>query len=81
MHRIVFALAVTSSLLLWPAGRTLLLDPLRAVLSSFGSEPATKAGCGFDPNGHCVTAAPQPEPEPETDAGCGMDPNGCPQGS
>ena len=50
MHRIVFALAVTSSLILWPAGRTLLLEPLRAVLSSFGSEPTTKEGCGADPD-------------------------------
>jgi hypothetical protein len=79
MHRIIIALAVASSLLLWPAGRNLLPEPLRVVLSSFASEPTTKEGCGMDPNGlHCATA---PQPEPETDAGCGMDPNGCPKGS
>ena len=79
MHRIVFALAVTSSLLLSPAGRNLLPEPLRAALSSFASEPATKEGCGADPNGLRCAAAPHPEPE--TDAGCGADPNGCPYGS
>ena len=72
MHRIVFALAVTSSLLLWPAGHNLLPEPLRAMLSSFASEPTTKAGAGWDPDG--VTAAPQPGPV--ADAGAGWDPNG-----
>lgn len=79
MNRLLFSLTLTSSLLLSPAGRSLLLDQLPAVLfSSFGSEPTTKEGCGADPNGRCT---PAPQPQPETDAGCGMDPWGCPKGS
>lgn len=74
MNRILFAVTLASSLLMSPATRSLLVDQL----SALWSEPSTKAGCGWDPNGRCT---PVPQPQPETDAGCGMDPNGCSQGS
>jgi hypothetical protein len=48
-----------------------ILDPLWSFLGSLGNAPATKEGCGMDPNGRCLPAA-----LPSSDAGCGMDPDG-----
>lgn len=78
MNRVLFALTLTSSLLLSADGRALLLADLSAWLSPLRSQPVGKEGCGADPNGRC---APAPLPAPSTDAGCGADPNGCSWGS
>jgi len=74
MRRMLLAVTIASSLLT-PGVSPFLLDHLGHLLYTIsGSTSTSDAGCGFDPNGHCV-------PKPQTDAGCGFDPNGCPKGS
>jgi len=69
MRRTLIALALaTSTLTAGPAG---FMEPLWRFLSSLWDEPATKAGCGWDPDGLCT-----PAPPPQTGEGCGWDPNG-----
>jgi hypothetical protein len=77
MHRATLALAVALSLLVSAPGGNGFLDPLWELLSSVGATSTADEGCGFDPNGACVS-----ESEPRGDIGCGWDPNGaCQPGS
>lgn len=82
MRRTLVAFALAVPLVTTAPAR--LLDPFRAFLASLWGSPAApqlqqpKEGCGMDPSGRCLPAAPQPQP----DEGCGMDPNGwCNPGS
>src|SRR5436305_11798728 len=91
MRRTLVAFAVTASLL--SPSSSSLFDNVWALLSRmWGMAPATKEGCGMDPDGHCRPAlTPQRKEgcgmdlsgrclpassQPQPDAGCGMDPNG-----
>lgn len=71
MRRALIAAALSTSLMAPGAGPIHLLDPLWALFTSLWNAPATKEGCGMDPNGRC-----KPAVQPSTDAGCGMDPDG-----
>jgi hypothetical protein len=75
MHRTTLALAVTLSLFASTPQGNALLEPLWELFSSVWATASADEGCGWDPNGACVS-------EPRLDEGCGMDPNGeCQPGS